>query len=81
MPRNEIDVENKEAPRHSKTLLWGLVFFLVVAIDMAWTLNYRLPSGNTIGVLGFVALWSRELAILGLVALALIVRFFQRSRK
>ncbi len=81
MAQNEIDVENREVPRHSKALLWGFVFSLVVAIDMVWTLNYRLPSGNTIGVFGFVALWSRELAILCLVALALIVRFFQRSRK
>jgi len=77
MPTNTPDNMNTPAPETSDGLRAdGIKLFLVIAAMlgvMVGSIYYPWPSGEPLGVKGFIMLWLREIIILGAIAFGFLL--------
>jgi hypothetical protein len=70
----EIPHDAKKPPSWSEHHLGKVVLALLAMVAvMVWSFYDKGPSGQTLGIKGFVLFWLRELVVLAFVVIALII--------
>lgn len=63
----DVSSNNKENVGGRRKLVLVVLSLIALVLAMIASIYYPYPSGKTLGIAGFIALWFREILILGTV--------------